>query len=257
MLDQVRRLAGIRKPTELPRPTVQTRGTVARAGFRIEKLLITPEEGIVLPALLFLPEKLTASRIVLYVHEQGKAVDAGPGGSIEQRVRAGDTILAVDLRGTGQTRSTSAGYYSPEYQDAYIAYLLGRSYVGIRAEDILVCARYAAERAASGQVRLVAIGNVGIPALHAAVLEPHLFQHVQLSRTLTSWSNVIHSRADRDLFAAMVHGALVHYDLPNLVALLDNKVTVGEPVNAMGVVVAHRIYTTDLTKDLAPHYCDE
>jgi hypothetical protein len=85
--------------------------------------------------------------VVLYVHEQGKAADAGPGGPIEQRVQGGDAVLAVDLRGSGQTRSNSCGWGSPDHQDGYLAYLLGRSYVGMRAEDVLVCARYALERA--------------------------------------------------------------------------------------------------------------
>jgi hypothetical protein len=39
-------------------------------------------------------------------------------------------------------------------------------------------------------VELVAVGNVGVPALHAAALEPRLFDAVRLSRTLASWSSV-------------------------------------------------------------------
>ena len=194
-----------------------------------------------LPALLFLPEKPNPDRVVLYVHQQGKAADAGAGGPIERLVRAGDSVLAVDLRGTGQTQAaaTDSGY-SDEFKDAYLAYLLGRSYVGMRAEDVLVCARYAAERAAGGRegvVRLVAVGNVGIPALHAAALEPSLFRSVTLSRSLISWSNVIHNRLNKGLVTHVVHGALAHYDLPNLAATLGDKLTVEQPVNAVGVVV--------------------
>ena len=101
-LAEVRRLTGIRSLAELPKPQVERCGTVERAGFRIEKLAIVPEKGIVLPALLFLPEKPKPGPVVLYLHDQGKSADAGPGGPIEQRVRAGETVLAVDLRGLGQ-----------------------------------------------------------------------------------------------------------------------------------------------------------
>ena len=52
-LEQVRRLAGIRKLSQLPKPAVESLGTVARAGYKIEKLFIKPEEGVSLPALLF------------------------------------------------------------------------------------------------------------------------------------------------------------------------------------------------------------
>jgi hypothetical protein len=239
LLEQVRRLAGIRKLSELSNPKVESLGTVVRAGYKIEKLLIKPEEGISLPALWFLPEKPTGC-VVLYLNQQDKATDAGPGGPIERRVRAGDAVLAVDLRGVGQTQQVQADHYGPEFRDVYIAYMLGRSYVGMRAEDVLVCARYAASRAAGGPQRavdLVAIGNVGIAALHAAALEPNLFSTVKLSRMLRSWSTIVHERLNRNQVANVVHGALLHYDLPNLVATLGEKVAVAEPVNAVGKVL--------------------
>jgi hypothetical protein len=239
VLEQVRRLAGIRRLSELPSPKIEALGMIGRAGYKIEKLLIKPEEGISLPALMFLPEKPTG-RVVLYLHQQGKAADAGPGGPIERRVQAGQPVLAVDLRGVGQTQQVQGDYYSPEFKDVYIAYMLGRSYVGMRAEDVLVCARYAASRATGGQQRavdLMAVGNVGIAALHAAALEPDLFSTVKLSRTLRSWSTIVHERLNRNQVANVVHGALMHYDLPNLEATLGSKVAVEEPVNAMGTVL--------------------
>ncbi len=237
LLDQVRRLAGVRRLSELPQPRVESLGTVARPGYTIEKLLLEPEEGIFLPALWFLPEKAKPDRVALYLHEQGKAADAAPGGAIERRVRAGDAVLAVDLRGTGQTQQDNSGHYSSEYKDVYIAYMLGRSYVGMRAEDVLVSARYAAQRARKHAVDLVAIGNVGIPALHAAALEADLFSTVSISRMLKSWSTVIHDRMNRNQAAQIVHAALLHYDLPNLAATLGDKITIDQPVNAVGNVI--------------------
>jgi hypothetical protein len=133
-----------------------------------------------------------------------------------------------------------AKWYPPEYQDGYYAYLLGRSYVGMRAEDILVCARYAAKHAPGGeapQVSLSAVGNVGIPALHAVALEPDLFRDGLVSHSLISWSNVIHNRMNKELETCMVHGALEVYDLPNLEEVLSDKVIIFQPVNAVGDVM--------------------
>jgi hypothetical protein len=239
LLDGVRRLAGIRKLSELPEPRVETVGTVARTGYRIEKLLITLEKRIWLPALWFVPEKQKAGRVVLYVHERGKLADAGLGGPIAQRVQGGDAVLAVDLRGTGQTRSNSRGWGSPDHQDGYLAYLLGGSYVGMRAEDVLVCARYAAERAGgkADAVDLVAIGQIGIPAIHAAALEPELFRSVRLHRTLVSWANVIHNGLSNLTVVSVVQGALTHYDLPDLAATLGKKLTIEQAVDARGAAV--------------------
>ena len=187
-----------------------------------------------------MPEKPQPGRVVLYVHQQGKAVDAGPGGPIEQRVLAGETVLAVDVRGTGQTKSTSRGWNPPEVNDEYVAYMLGRCYLGMRAEDVLTCARYAAERVAGGRgqaVSLVAVGKVGVSALHAAALEPSLFESVKLSQTLVSWSNVIHNRLSRAVQMNIAHGVLLYYDLPNLAATLGNKLTIEQPVDAQGRLI--------------------
>ncbi len=45
-LAEVRRLTGIRKLAELPKPRVETFETLSHTGYRIEKLIIAPEEGI-------------------------------------------------------------------------------------------------------------------------------------------------------------------------------------------------------------------
>lgn len=239
LLDQVRKLAGIRKLSELPKPSAETVGTVARTGYRIEKLLITLDKGIWLPALWTVPENQKPHRVALYVHDQGKAADAGVGGPIEQRVRGGEAVLAVDLRGTGQTRSNTRGWGSPDHQDGYLAYMLGRSYVGMRAEDVLVCARLAAERGGSraDAVDLVAVGSVGIPALHAAALDPELFRTIRLRRTLISWSNVIEKGLNNLSVMSLVQGALAHYDLPDLARILGAKLTLEQPVDAQGAMV--------------------
>jgi len=159
-----------------------------------------------------------------------------PGGSIEELVKTGQVVLAVDLRGTGETFQT-AGYYKGLFgldgKDVCTAYLLGRSYVGMRAEDVLLCANYLRQQQGS-QVELIAIGNVGIPALHAAVLEQDLFSSVKLVRSLISWSSLIELGRSYNQLVNTVHGALLTYDLDNLAAVLTDKLTIEQPVNALG-----------------------
>jgi len=241
LLDRVRRLAGIRRLADLPAPEVQKVGKVSRDGYTIEKLILKPEAGVWLPALRFVPASPKPGPAVLYLHEQGKAADAKAGGPIERLVKAGQTVLAVDLRGTGATQQTSQGKWGSEigrdWADVFKAYLLGRSYVGMRAEDVMVCARYAAGRTGKAKtrgVRLAAVGNVGIPALHAAALEPELFESVRLTRTLVSWSNVIDLRRTQNQLVSAVHAALTTYDLPDLAAVVGKKLTIDQPVDAAG-----------------------
>ena len=239
-LERVRQLTGIRKLDELPMPKVMVKyESEQRPGYRIEKLEIRLEEGIVLPALLFTAEKAPAGRVIVYVHEGGKGADGFEGGRIEQLVLGGARVLSVDLRGTGQTQQTTQikwAMVGTDWQDISTAYCLGRSYVGMRAEDVLVAARYAAKEFAgpAGTVDLIAVGNVGVPALHAAALEPSLFSSVKLSQALVSWASVIHCRLTLNQYVNVVQGALLEYDLPNLAAALGTKLTVEDAVDAMG-----------------------
>jgi len=243
LLARVAQLAGIRPLEQLPEPQVAQLGSIARQGYRIEKLVFRPEEGIWLPALCFVPEQEPVGGVI-YIHEDGKAADAAPGGPIEKLVRGGKIVLAVDLRGTGETQRLGQRYFRPQYhgpdgQDYYIAYLLGRSYVGMRAEDLLVCARwFQKNRLGGNSAELVAVGYLGSSALHAAALEPELFAAVKLVRPLVSWTNVVELGFTKNRLVNTVHGALRVYDLPDLVRLLGDKVTVEDPRDALGNAVA-------------------
>jgi hypothetical protein len=237
LMDEVRRIAGIRKLAELPEPKVTSSGTVERDDYQIRKMILTPADGIYLPALMFVPGTDAGQTAVLYIHEQGKAADAAPGGPIEAMVKAGKCVLAVDVRGTGETQQGKQGQLSgatgPDWKDVFTAYLLGHSYVGMRAEDVLVCARFLQQEQA-GPVELIATGNVAIPALHAAALEPELLGSVKLMGMLNSWSNVIELGRSFNQQVNAVHGALTTYDLPDLAATLADKLIIKEPLDALG-----------------------
>ena len=236
LLGEVRKIAGIRRLEELPEPKVTTTRTVERDGYQVRKIILTPEEGIYLPALMFVPAKNTEQPAVLYINEQGKAAEAAPGGPIEVMVKAGRCVLAVDVRGTGETQQGKQGQLSgaagPDWKDVFTAYLLGRSYVGMRAEDVLVCARFLKQQQ-TGPVELIAIGNISIPALHAAALEPELFGSVKLTGMLSSWSNVIELGRFNNQQVNAVQGALKTYDLPDLAATLGEKLIIEKPMDAL------------------------
>jgi len=238
-LAKVRAIAGIQKLADLPEPKIEQAGSVQRSGYRIEKLVLRPEPGIALPGLLFAPTR-HVGEACLYLHGESKATDAGVGGPIEKLVEAGQLVLAVDLRGIGETEGQTSykgwkPYFGSDWQDFYRAYLLGRSYVGMRAEDALVCARFLAGYQASGEpnrVHLIAIGEAAVPALHAAALEPAVFTSVQLERCIRSWSDVVRTPVTRNQLINTVHGALRTYDLPDLVATLPpGKLTIANIVD--------------------------
>lgn len=233
--DAARRLAGIRKLSELPAGEPLDFGLIERKGYEIRKLVVRMDVNIALPTLLFTPSG-KFSEVVVYAHGEGKHVDAVPGGPIEQLVLQGKGVAAIDVRGLGEThhsRDTAKGFdehFDAEWKNWFLSYMLDRTYVGMRADDLLVVAKSFAD--AKFTVHLVGIGEAGVPALHAAAVEPDLFASVTLRRTLASWADVVRSPEAKRQLTNCVHGALRAYDLPDLVASLKGKITIEEPVDA-------------------------
>jgi cephalosporin-C deacetylase-like acetyl esterase len=236
----VRRISGVRPVNELPPATCTKVDSIARDDYRVEKLILRTEPGIWLPTLLFVPAQPNGEA-TLYVHADGKQADAGPGGPMEQLVRQGQLVMAPDLRGIGETspegEHSYASYLPADWSESTLAYLLGKSILAMRAEDILVSARFLAEYgAAAPSVRIVhlhSVGRVGPAALHAAALEPELFASTVLQRSLISWSNVVHTPLSVNQYTNLVHGALRKYDLPDLCrAIPEGKLEVRQPLDA-------------------------
>jgi hypothetical protein len=234
MLAEVRKTTAIRAINDLPEMQMQSAGEIKRSECIIEKIILTPEPGVLLPALMFKPADAKPGLSALVLSGKGKAdVVDGP---VDELLKQGYNVLAVDIRGTGETYPGLDKYsdksVGADWQDYCRAYALGRSYVGMRAEDILQCAIFLGAKDAA--VRLVAIGNVGVPALHAAALEPDLFESVRLSGTLNSWVSVIQAKPAINQLINTVQGALKVYDLPDLAATLGAKLTIENPVDAQG-----------------------
>lgn len=236
-LEQVRKISGIRELAALPKVKCEAVGEVKRPGYRIEKLVLRPGPGIWLAALGFVPEKQSGPPC-LYLHAEGKQADAAPGGPIEKLVQAGHLVLAADLRGIGETQGAGGKtLFGPEWKDVSLAYMLDMSYLAMRAEDVLNCARFLQTYRAEGKprpVRLVSIGRVGPPALHAAALEPQLFASAELRGCLRSWADVVRTPKASNQYVNVVHGALKVYDLPDLLAALPKgKATVRGALDAL------------------------
>lgn len=88
-------------------------------------------------------------------------------------------------------------------------------------------------RLAPGRPELIGVEEAGIPALHAAAVEPHAFSSVRLVRTLDSWQRVFESTVPARQLESVVHGVLKVYDLPDLLPLAGH-VSVADPVAVAG-----------------------
>ncbi|MDP6718233.1 MAG: acetylxylan esterase [Pirellulaceae bacterium] len=222
----------------------KTIGTIQRDGYRIEKLVLAGnEKHLALPGLLFIPETVSKPP-VLYFHGISMKAEANSGGRCEQLVKQGHIVLSAELSGIGETetghdkRDYGRGRFGRDVQEIYLAYLMGRSFVGMRTDDVFRWSDYLSRHGANEKplrIQLIAIGEAAIPALHAAALEPSRFESVRLRGIIRSWAEIVAASESKNQLVNAVHGALRHYDLPDLVELAGNNlVKIDASVDASG-----------------------
>jgi len=219
---RVRQLTAFEKTADKTR--VRAFGVIARDGYRIERLVIDGDTGISIPALLFIPAASAEKRrTILYVHENGKAAEAQVGGEIEGLVRGGNLVLAVDVRGMGETSEDDKRTWDifGKFYSAMTALLAGRTMIGLRAQDVARAVDVLATRPDVEISSLSAIGKgeAAVVLLHAAVLDDRI-RNLTLEGMLVSYESVAEWKIHYQVFESVVPGALASYDLPDLAASL-------------------------------------
>lgn len=229
-------------------PPVQTYGTLDRAGLRVEKLVYESEPGIRVPALLVIPPSPSGPKpAAILVNSRGKAA-AWP--EAEALAGAGLVVLAVDVRGCGETRAIELGKggdwpsFFGDYDSAMTAILLGKSLVGMRAADLRRGIDLLAARPEVDARRIYGVGRQegAVPLLHLGAADARLGK-LALDGMLVSYGAVIRHRIHRGVFENVIFGVLKSYDLPDLAAwmaprpvwLVDVVDPVGNPLAAEAV----------------------
>ncbi|MBL9129981.1 MAG: hypothetical protein JNG86_02205, partial [Verrucomicrobiaceae bacterium] len=216
-------------------PKVEKLAQITRGGFTLEKLALKAENAFQLPALLYTPTK-PSGQAVLYLHGESLTTDAA---AIEQLVKAGNIVLAAEVRGIGETetglrrKAFGAGRFGRDNLEILTAYLMGKSYVGMRTDDVRGWARFLKTKASD--IRIIAIGEAAIPALHAAALDRDAFTQITLRRMIASYEWLVGAEETFDQTVNLIHGVLRHYDLPDLIQLVGkDRVIIEQSVDGMG-----------------------
>jgi len=244
--NDIRRLIVAHPLSELPQPTVETKSEAKASPFgvgcRMERFVMQPEPGITLPIIRLTPME-GSGKPILVLNGNGKSAALTASeknklilGSVERFLKGGRTVVLADLRGFGETQHSGRQYYRHNHHgvDAdvfYLSYLLGRTCVGQRTEDLLNVARW---MKTDQGIDLYAYGLPGTVAVHAAALEPSLFGKVEVEASLNAWSDVVEAGICYHPNTDLVHGALTVYDIPNLVESLGEKLLFHNSINAQG-----------------------
>jgi pimeloyl-ACP methyl ester carboxylesterase len=144
-----------------------------------------------------------------------------PRADVEDLKRTGALVIPVEFPDLPEG-PLKLGDYSPAYQIAGRAWLLGSSIPTVRVQQVLEAFRDARSRADvdganvdGANVGIIGRGSLGPVALMAAVLEPAI-RKVALEHAVVSYMDVVSARIHRAIEPIIVPGALEDFDLPDL-----------------------------------------
>ena len=218
-------------------------GRYQREGYSVGKYAIRGEGDYAVPFLLFVPnDNQSKHPALVYLHPQGKATEARPGGEIEKLVQKGYIVAATDVLGIGETKNTAARGLT----DGYTAVLIGRSVVGIQAGDVVRVVSYLKGRRDidAAKVGAVAIDEMCLPLVHAAAFEPSIscialigspisYRSIAMNKFyrigLTKREGQSKEHPYEVDFSWGIAGVLTAYDLPDLLGCIaPRKVVLAE-----------------------------
>lgn len=234
--------------------------TTPREGYRIEKIQFISEPGIYIPAWIYVPENRSGVLpTILYVSDEGIEAEGmefegeeGSGlthGVLDTLVRKGNLVVAVDVRGIGETRpphcpdSTASNefrqLFDVETAMSYMAWFMDESLLGMRVQDVVRSVDYVMSRqeADTNHLRVIGKGMGGLWCLYAAALDRRIHTLICV-RSLLSYRSL--TQVDRYLYGAdvFVPDVLLQLDLPQVAAALTGRpLALVVPTDAMKNVV--------------------
>jgi len=214
LVERVRRRTGIRTIEELGGLRWRPVGQFEHQGVSIVTGVFERDGEMPLPAFRAGPERATRRCPIVLVDSRGKSALLDV---LAREAAAGRMGLALDLRGFGEL-SDRQRFYGSEWADegqALTAYVLGRCFMGERAEELILVADWFKNAVGAAGVEVWAANWAVTPALHAALVEPDRIHTVRVRDAPLAWEEAV-QKSVRHSFADVVHGVLRDYCIGDL-----------------------------------------
>ncbi len=166
------------------------------------------------PAVTFVPPGEVKGAILVVDDRSDRAIHRH---RILNALSEGQAIMLADLACLGETGRMRHKFYSFGNADegpAVMLYMLGKSLVGVRAEEIIALSD-SLKRRFGAKVRIVPHGRPCISAAHAYAVRPDLIAGVDCVRPPESWAQSIR-KSSIVSYGNIVNGALLDYDWTDL-----------------------------------------
>ncbi len=146
--------------------------------------------------------------------------------------KAGTAVFVAAPRpsppGGEETKSPILG---PFYMTELRAEQVGKTLLGMRIDDVIRALDFFSTGYTEdpNDITAVASGHMGLVLLHAAVLDPRL-KHITIDHVLQSYDSLQKAPMPLDAPQDILPGVLLKYDIPDLVRVLGDRVTVKDPL---------------------------
>lgn len=186
---------------------------------------------------------------LLFLSSQPQRALGGPDGLFARWTRAGWNVLALEPRGAGGTEEVKSPLTGDWTLLSLRALLVGKTPVGMRTDDALAALNWLTTRPEVDRRRMevYGVGALGPVALHVGVMDRRVTR-VTSDSAILRYREFVERPISRDMAEVNLPGVLERYDLPDLMAALGNRLTIVNPVNAVGEL----LWSQQLTAYLPP-----
>ena len=216
---------------------------VSEDGMMAERVTFQSEAGITIPGLFIMPEEWKHPMpFAIYAGEWGK-MQGIHSGLIEELVKAGYGVLAIDVRGVGETATS-------DFEAATNSLMMDRSLFGqrvldvIRAVDFIWERCYIAPQIDKGRLVIVGEGVGGLWALYAGALDSRVAA-VAAEDSLYSYAALL-KHGVRYPASVYLFDVLRHFDLAHIIASCAPRPVYLRPVDGLRRACTEREVATAL-----------
>ncbi|MBB2144519.1 hypothetical protein GM921_03410 [Pedobacter sp. LMG 31464] len=221
-IDQIRKkikeLLGITSTSEKIEVEKVGKGKIGHFDTEFDKIILRKKNEVPLPIRIYYPSA-KAKKIVIWISDDTKKRDSIISQSLSEKSE--EIIIAVDLRGTGETTDkpelNDPKYFNKEYRNAILALHIGKPLLGQRMQDVLTVTEFINSNLELNElpIEINAIGLVGLPALHAGFFNPKIAK-INLYQCISTYQDILNQLLTKDRYGAVINNVLSYYDIPNL-----------------------------------------
>ncbi len=242
---EIRSLTGAVCVPGATRPVVTMQSAIDKGSYRLHTLSMRSDDGTEVAGAIAVPDGPGRKPGALLMDSQSAESPADTlrpveplGSQVDRLAKDGVVVMTIAARPTPPgTESVKSPYLGIFNLLSLRAFLVGRTIVGLRIDDVVRAMDWLTARVDVRGVTVHGVGAHGIVALHAAVLDRRI-ERVVLERTLSSYRMIVDQPVHREVSEVVVPGVLRHYDTDDLLlATFPRPVQIIAPVDALGAAL--------------------